>query len=207
MGGGGGGGEGQLVVLLLSVTIFSHRTKKPHQNTSDINSLSCFFSTTSQSQIKDYCESHPNEKNWMCGPLFFMIEIVRSAVQSFRILSLSDVILPSLFPEAGSALPRLQIVTRNVAKTTSINFTRLRSSAASVVVSCKIPILATRVRFPGGAHFIVISFLCFPMFWSDSCPSLSGQFLFCIFDFNFFSCFRPLGLNFWKRGMNWKGEI
>ena len=29
----------------------------------------------------------------------------------------------------------------------------LSNSAAGVVVSCKIPILATRVRFPGGAGF------------------------------------------------------
>ncbi len=27
--------------------------------------------------------------------------------------------------------------------------------AAGVVVSCEIAILATRVRFPGGAHFII----------------------------------------------------
>ena len=31
------------------------------------------------------------------------------------------------------------------------DFTQPRLSAAGVVVSCKIPILATRVRFPGGA--------------------------------------------------------
>ena len=31
-------------------------------------------------------------------------------------------------------------------------------STASVVVSCKIPILATRVRFPGSAHFLPIFF-------------------------------------------------
>ena len=30
-----------------------------------------------------------------------------------------------------------------------------RACAASVVVSCKIPILATRVRFPGGALLLV----------------------------------------------------
>ena len=28
----------------------------------------------------------------------------------------------------------------------------MAKGAAGVVVSCKIPILATRVRFPGGAH-------------------------------------------------------
>ena len=28
------------------------------------------------------------------------------------------------------------------------------ASAASVMVSCKIPILATRVRFPGGANVL-----------------------------------------------------
>ena len=33
------------------------------------------------------------------------------------------------------------------------------SGTASVVVSCKIPILATRVRFPGSALFFVVFFV------------------------------------------------
>ena len=42
-------------------------------------------------------------------------------------------------------------------------FKLLTSSAASVVVSCKIPILATRVRFPGGAFsFSIFLFPHFP---------------------------------------------
>ena len=36
-----------------------------------------------------------------------------------------------------------------------IKFARMYWSAAGVVVSCKIPILATRVRFPGGANFLL----------------------------------------------------
>ena len=42
-----------------------------------------------------------------------------------------------------------------------VRFSAAWKSAAGVVVSCKIPILATRVRFPGDAH------LFFPLWlWS-----------------------------------------
>ena len=37
-------------------------------------------------------------------------------------------------------------------------FDATRVGTAGVVVSCKIPILATRVRFPGGAIFFLLWF-------------------------------------------------
>ena len=43
--------------------------------------------------------------------------------------------------------------------------------AAGVVVSCKIPILATRVRFPGDAH------LFFPLWLSNKIPHNVGDVL------------------------------
>ena len=42
------------------------------------------------------------------------------------------------------------------------NSSRSQVSAAGVVVSCKIPILVTRVRFSGGAH-IFAPFSIFPL--------------------------------------------
>ena len=36
----------------------------------------------------------------------------------------------------------------------------VRVGVAGVVVSCKIPILATRVRFPGGATYLLVVLVC-----------------------------------------------
>ena len=44
----------------------------------------------------------------------------------------------------------------------------IKHSAAGVVVSCKIPILATRVRFPGDAQLFIYLF----QMWTTTWPEL-----------------------------------
>ena len=46
-----------------------------------------------------------------------------------------------------------------VEKTIDLDFPAIMYGVTGVVVSCKIPILATRVRFPGDAYFFSTCFL------------------------------------------------